>query len=371
MKRLYNRLIKLCSAEDNMFFFKDDNSAMGTTVRIFSYHTANYTQWIKPGALECRGIMFEMNGEVPVRIMARPMEKFFNWGEIPLTIGIDTSTAMFYTTKEDGSLISSFADQGVLGLKSKTSLYSEQAQKAGIWLNGHPELKERVLQLAIDGYTVNFEYVGPDNRIVLPYKEAALRILNIRHNKTGEYIGLDEIHADAVLRPYMVDVFDASVVSDEWIEKVRKMDGIEGYIIAFPDKMVKLKTNWYVALHHTKDSINSNSRLAECCINSGSDDLRGMFANDQMSIDKITAFEDNYISVLGIWYTEVSEFVKENKYKDRKEFAIAASTKFKNRNHLFHVTMRSYTNNNYESIIADLQATMKRDLSLIIPAAYA
>lgn len=371
MKRLFNKLMKLCANEDNLFFFKDDVSAMGTQVRIFSYHIANYSEWIKPGALECRGIMFEMNDGVPVRIMARPMEKFFNLNENPLSMNIDMTTALFYTTKEDGSLISSFIDQGVLGMKSKTSLYSEQAQMAGIWISTQPALKERVLQLAKDGYTVNFEYVGPDNRIVLPYKASEMRILNIRHTKTGGYVGLDEIHADAILRPYMVDVFDASECSDEWVEKVRGMDGIEGYIIAFPGKMVKLKTAWYVALHHTKDSINSNSRLAECCINSASDDLRGLFADDGMALEKIAAFESEYMGALSRWYTAIVEFIESHRHLDRREFAIAATTKFKGEVHLFHVAMRCYIGWSQEMIIDGLHAAMKRNIDLIIPKQYA
>lgn len=371
MKRLFNKLMKLCANEDNLFFFKDDVSAMGTSVRIFSYHIANYSEWIKPGALECRGIMFEMKDSAPVRIMARPMEKFFNLNENPLSMNLDMSTAMFYTTKEDGSLISSFVDQGVLGVKSKTSLYSVQAQKAGAWLSAQVELRDRVLQLAKDGYTVNFEYVGPDNRIVLPYEVAHMRILNIRHTKTGEYVGLDEIHADAVLRPYMVEVFDSSVCSDDWVEKVRKMEGIEGYIIAFPDKMVKLKTAWYVALHHTKDSINSNSRLAECCVNSASDDLRGLFADDTMALEKIAAFEAEYMNNLSHWFSAIVDFIEGHRHLDRREYAIAATTIFKGEHHLFHVAMRCYIGWSQEMIIDGLHTAMKKNIDLIIPKQYA
>lgn len=84
MEKLFDQLMKLCEDPNGKakFFFKDDVTGMQTPIRVFSYHIANYSDWILPGALECRGIMFEMDGEKPVRIMSRPMEKFFNVGEL-------------------------------------------------------------------------------------------------------------------------------------------------------------------------------------------------------------------------------------------------------------------------------------------------
>ena len=38
------------------------------------------------------------------------------------------------------------------------------------------------------GFTVNFEWCAPHNRIVLGYQEPKLSVLNARHNRTGEYM---------------------------------------------------------------------------------------------------------------------------------------------------------------------------------------
>lgn len=371
--KLYKDLMNLCNDVDGKakFFYKDDITGMGTKVRIFSYHIANYSDWIKPNALECRGIMFEMNEQdKPVRVMARPMEKFFNLGENPLTIGIDMTTALYYMTKEDGSLISSFADKGILGFKSKTSIYSDQVAWAAMWMNDHPALKHRVVELGQAGYTVNFEYVGPKNRIVLGYAEAALRILNVRDNETGDYIEFNELFADAILRPYLVDVFDSSDCSDEWVEKVRKMEGIEGYIVVFNGKVVKLKTDWYVALHHTKDSINNNKRLVECCIENVTDDLRGLFVGDQMALDKIYAFEMKYHETLGEWFKFVVEFIEDSRHLDRKDFAIKATIACKNYRPIFGVIMNCYLSWSQERIIEDLNNVMRKNTDLLIPTEY-
>ncbi|WP_333997418.1 RNA ligase, partial [Pseudomonas aeruginosa] len=67
------------------FFYKDFTSPFGTQFRIFSYNFASYTDWCLDDALECRGIMFEIDENGPVRIASRPMEKFFNLNETPFT----------------------------------------------------------------------------------------------------------------------------------------------------------------------------------------------------------------------------------------------------------------------------------------------
>lgn len=372
MKKLFNQLMKLCEDPNGKakFFYKDDVTGMQTPVRIFSYHIANYSDWILPGALECRGIMFEMNADKPVRIMSRPMEKFFNVDENPLSMNVKFEDAMFYMTKEDGSLISTFYDKGVLGLKSKTSIHSDQVNLAAQWLNGQPDLKEHLKELSSRGFTVNMEYVGPKNRIVLGYEEAALRILNARDNETGEYVDMYEIYDDAVLRPYIANIFDASVCSYDWVDEVRKMEGIEGYIIVLPNQMVKLKTDWYVALHHTKDSINNNRRLVDCCVENVTDDLRGLFVDDKMALTKIHDFETHYSEKLNEWFGRIINFIESNRHLDRKSYAIKGNTEFKDVRFLFGIVMNSYAGWSQEVVIEGIHEAMKKNYELLVPASY-
>ena len=375
MKRLFNKLMKLCSDNtDPFFYYKDVTSAMGTPMRIFSYrHGISYTAWERPGALSCRGIMYEMDGDVPVRCAAHPQEKFFNLGEVESTRGLDMKDALFYTFKEDGSIISTFEDKGVLGYKSMESLYSEHVEEAGIWFNGQPELKERVLQLAKDGFTCNFEYCGPKHTIIVSQQETKLVLLSIRNAKTGKYVGYDEIFADAVLRPYMVEVYDASVCSDDWVDEVRAMEDIEGYIIQFPDQKVKLKTDWYCGRHDTKSAISGKRRLAKMCVAGTTDDIRGMFVDDIYSMKKIKAFEDKYHNTLGEWYKEIIEFFEANRHHGRREYAHSASVVFKGRTYLFNIVMHCYSGYSQEMVVDEIRKTMvwSDNINLIIPSEYA
>ena len=207
MQELFNNLMELCKDSQRKFFYSDDVSASGRTYRIFSYNYASYSDWLLPDALECRGIMFEMDGEKPVRIASRPMEKFFNLNENPFTMNIDLNDVDYILTKEDGSLVSTYLDGDEILFKSKGSIKSEQALMAnGILMNiNHHRLRDRLKELAEDGFTANFEFVAPTNRIVLAYQEMKIILLNVRENETGEYISYDDIYKDAILRPYLVE----------------------------------------------------------------------------------------------------------------------------------------------------------------------
>lgn len=369
--RLFNQLMKLSENEGSKFYSKDMISGLGTKVRVFAYHIANYSDWLIKGATESRGIMFEIDDKgKPVRIMARPMEKFWNLNENPFTMNLDLTKTRYYMTKEDGSLITSFQDQGHLLLKSKTSLFSTQVEWSMEWLHTQPSLKARVLELAMDGYSVNFEYVGPKNRIVLGYAEPSLRILNIRNNDTGDYVEMDEIFADPILRPYMVDIFDSTECSDEWVSKVRKMEGIEGYILMVGNQFIKIKTDWYCALHHTKDSINSNRRLAEVCVKDAVDDLRGMFLDDKLASDKIGSFEARYHEVLTNSFDDIKDYVTNNIWKDRRQYAIDGMMRFKLTPHMFNICMKLYSGFDGEQCFDLIKIALLKNIDLIIPKEY-
>ena len=143
-----------------------------------------------PGALYARGVMFEVqkteDGVRPIRLASLPMPKFFNLNENPFTMGLDLSEIDRIEVKSDGSLMSSYIHKGRLMLKSKGSLFSEQAIDAMLWLD-RPEndrLRNLIKEKTEQGITVNLEWVAPWNRVVLSYREPRLIVLNTIDNST-------------------------------------------------------------------------------------------------------------------------------------------------------------------------------------------
>lgn len=336
MNDIFDALMALCSTNE-AFYFKDfvlDDK----TYRIFNYRLAQYSDFLKPFALEARGIMFLMNGEKPRRIASRPMEKFFNLDENPFTMNLDLERNLHRVMeKVDGSLISTYRHTNERGnhalrLKTKGSLSSDQAIMAERYLNREENyaLKQDLLWATYYDYTVNMEFISPQNRIVIGYPEEKLVVLNIRHNETGQYlVGKEALSMFPDVAKYWVEyrTYRTDDPYDGFVDRIVNEEGVEGYVFEMYDgQKVKVKTKWYLTLHHTKDSLNSNRRLFECVINETTDDLRSLFHDDPVAIQRIKDMEDKIIPVFDHMVVSVESYYEANKHLSRKEYAILGQT---------------------------------------------
>lgn len=323
----YQKMLKICEQND-MFYFVDQT--MGDThYRLFNYRLASYSDWlIDPITFEMRGIMFEVttNGNF-VCVASRPPAKFFNLNENPFTQNLDLHCTGVVSDKLDGSLISTyiFEDGGIkkLGLKSKMSLMSVQADQATQYVYNNHELYQELFELTNNGLTAYCEICGPENRIVVGYADTKLTILGIRNTVTG--VEIDSLVYPNLSKWWVPQYFCDDVFKFE--TTISNMQGIEGYVITLTGGLnvgmrFKRKTSWYLALHHTKDSINSPRRLFACVLEETSDDLRSMFAGDALALATIEAMEQQVEKWHNHLATTVETYYNANKHLERKEYAI-------------------------------------------------
>lgn len=236
--------------------------------------------------------------------------------------------------KLDGSLISTVAlppsddDQMRFTLKSKGSLSSEQAEAAYrlIMTPEYDELRQFcAVSASLYNYTVNMEFCSPENRIVVGYKEPMLRVLNVRCNRTGEYVDRSRyVLSDkfqVVLHPKPED-------GDQWAaDTYATEDNIEGYVARLScGTWFKIKTDKYCALHHTKDSITIPRRLFEACVNGGADDLRAMFSTDPVAVAQIDEMDEMVRGLYNRLHLNVHGVYNSRKHLDRKDYAIAGQS---------------------------------------------
>lgn len=327
---LYQNLMSLTQANE-AFYFSDqvlDNSVY----RIFNYRLASYSNFLLPGALECRGIMFEIDDKGgAIRLASFPMHKFFNLYENPFTTYVNLTSVKEISVKSDGSLISTYihdlGDGYEMRLKSKGSVSSDQVISAYRWLQ---EPAQRDLWMYLDAMTffdctVNMEWVSPKNRIVLGYLVPKLIILNVRSNRTGLYIQTPTTGPGLLYREPLVDTGTLSI--PEFINQVPDMlDDIEGFVCKTDDIWFKLKTKKYLALHHCKDSVNNPRRLFEVILNEGIDDVKSMFHEDELLMKQINDMEQKVETLYNHMVNEVETFYRDNKFLDRKDYAIKAQS---------------------------------------------
>jgi len=301
--KLYEQLMTL--VDTNEAFYFADRTLDDQTYRLFNYRLASYTNFLLPGALECRGIMFNITDLDNIELVSMPMEKFFNLNENPSTMDLDLTTVDDIELKADGSLISTYIHRipsecwAAMRLKTKGSIESDQCVAAMKYLTEDENTSYylALLDLTAMGYTVNAEWCAPDNRIVLGYMMPQLTVLNVRNNSTGEYVDLFSPSARGntnwdILRHNHIDKLE---VEDpvQFAADIPGMVDIEGYVIKLKSgQRVKVKTEWYLVQHRAKDSINSDRRLYEAVLAEATDDLRSMFHYDELICKRIGEMED-------------------------------------------------------------------------------
>lgn len=211
----------------------------------------NYTEdvqfrnrWSKI-TLACRGLILNQNtGE----IIARPWEKFFNFGQMDNRI--ESTAPVEVTDKMDGSL-------GILyrrpdtkwAIATRGSFASDQAIHATELLNTkYADLFDKYCELNQENVTLLFEIIYPQNRIVVNYGDMDdLVLLGGVNNSFGYYYGPYDCLGFLSWNGPVTEAWHFDSFVDALSFPDRK--GKEGVVIRSGRNIVKLKQADYVELH--------------------------------------------------------------------------------------------------------------------------
>jgi T4 RnlA family RNA ligase len=309
----------------NEAFYAQTFESNGHIYKIYNYRLASYTDFLAPSALESRGVMFEVDAsDDPVELKVLPQPKFFNAYENPFTMDLDFTAVDAIYDKLDGSLMSTYMEDGQLKLKSKGSISSEQALAAMDWLDNPDQamLYHNLASATEKGWTINLEFMSPNYRIVLGYMNTHCKVLNARNREDGSFVEYDLLQSTFGAH----NVVSRVIVDDTktFIDNIPGMqDDIEGYVVWLSDgRVVKIKLTKYLSLHHAKDSVNNPRRLFECILDEGVDDLRGMFYTDAVAMMMIDQMQVKVDHMFNSMVNEVETFYEMNKHLDRKDYAV-------------------------------------------------
>jgi RNA ligase len=236
---------------------------------------------------ECRGLIFDTEG----RIMSRPFHKFFNALEKEETQihVIDMSRPHVIMEKMDGSMIRPVRMNGMLRLATKMGVTDIAIEAESLLSAEQYEWLEEVMS---SGVTPLFEYIAPTNKIVIEYTEPKLVLLAMRNNISGNYYMPHSAPFEVVPQYGSVDGGLA-----EYITRAREMSGREGDIIRFADgHMVKIKNDWYVRIHKTKDLIRFDRNIADIIVNEQLDDVLPLL--DSADLATVRAYELRFDAAL-------------------------------------------------------------------------
>lgn len=275
-----------------------------------------------PLLLECRGIKFDKNG----LILARPFRKFFNYGENGS--GLPVHRPHIITEKLDGSMIHPAMINGRMYFMTRKG-HTDVAKKAERFVLSSEREYVGFCKAAInDGWTPIFEYVGPDNRIVLRYDESKLVLLAMRHTIDGHLMDYTDMmqSADSFGVPVVTPKgmphpqADPKISVQGFIDHVRNLKDAEGFVLYFDDGyMVKVKAEDYVIQHRALDDLSSKKKIVALCCQGFTDDVLPIL--DDADKAELVAFNDELQKEI-TYFAAAANHLAELHKNDRKGFAL-------------------------------------------------
>lgn len=189
---------------------------------------------------QCRGLIHDTD---TLTVKARPLPKFFNYGEPDLDL--DPDEPVIVTDKLDGSLGVLYDDGDGGAIATRGSFTSDQALHATeVWKARYA----RSMEQPHPCWTMLFEIIYPGNRIVCDYQNTDdLYLLGMVHQRSGKLYRPHNIAGWT--GPAVAQLTEYRTLADALTAPPRA--GMEGLVVDLlhADTHVKLKQADYVALH--------------------------------------------------------------------------------------------------------------------------
>jgi T4 RnlA family RNA ligase len=252
----YQDAQEICKLYNNFNFSEHLYRIDGYKISTFDYFICGYDHFAKPlpdrsdvNAFDMRGVTFVFNEDGTIWNKFLMLPKFFNLNQVASTQYdvVKNKEIVHVSSKEDGSLVAfMMLPNGNLFAKTIRGFSNDQTAGAMQILYVWGEKVEWVKSMLRDGFTPMFEYVSYDNRIVLKYGKADLILIGLRNNNNGDFIPASEVvNLPSTIIPAKKEIFTL----DELIEKSKVEENKEGWVVMFPDLMIKIKTAWYFKVH--------------------------------------------------------------------------------------------------------------------------
>lgn len=319
--------------QGNECFYEKKTEVNGVQVSVFNYRLAQFKDFDKPiegsdlNAYELRGLTFVHEASGIKRYLM--LHKFFNLNQVP---GYQYDEVKHLEVnrvqdKCDGSMVRCLLIGGQLVAKTKMDFTNEQCSMAMEVVNHKIKLKQFILETLARGEVAIFELVSANNRIVLPYQNTDLILLQIRNEETGEYA--DIYNHDLVLK-YGVTCSKSEELAplDTFVARAEVEENIEGWVLTLvcptsgTRMMMKKKTKWYCDLHGLlSENLVRENKIMELILSDTMDDA--MAQVDETDIRRKYA-EDIQKATIVYLEGQLHEVMalKANYKGDRKAYAL-------------------------------------------------
>lgn len=310
---------------------------------------------------ECRGLIFGADGN----ILSRRHHKFFNVDEKneTLTSNISIEKNCRILEKLDGSMISPVYIRHLDRFHWCTKMgITDVSIPVTDFANSRKNYIEFASYCYENNITPIFEWVSPLQVIVIHYSSSNLILTDMRQNISGEYLDYEEIIN--LCKRFAIPLVDTFLVENnsivDLINNIKHIKDKEGIIIRYNNgHKIKLKSDWYIAIHKSIDRLRSEKDIISLFLNNEIDDILGKINKNFRN--NIKKYIDDLWSNIHLYSSYINEI--RNNYisvtDSRKEYAILV---IKN-NHSYCDNRLLLNNYNNEIAIDTIIAFISRHLS--------
>lgn len=254
---------------------------------------------------ECRGIIFD---KTTGDIVRRPLHKFFNINEREETLEdqVDLDLDHVILEKLDGSMIVPFITTDRPELRVGTKMgETDIANQARDFIAASKELTAFCHNSIEFGISPIFEWMSNDNRVVIDYQRSRLVLIAMRDIVNGSYVSFKLMTTLAnkwgveVVGQHKIDVGGV----EHLVSETRTEVGVEGYVVRFNSgHMVKIKTDWYCAIHKAKENLLYERYIIKLIIDQTIDDVKSfLMQGDRDRIDRYVSEFETACKQIDIW----------------------------------------------------------------------
>lgn len=300
-----------------------------------------------PMVRECRGIIIDTTN---CAIVARPFDRFFNYGESAEEDAKFNWSSFTAQEKVDGSLMIMYNYDGEWQVATKGSpdaggnVGQEQFTFADLfWKTLNKQIPNFLKDVATPGFTYMFELTSRYNRVVTSQieNEGTLTLIGCRRTFDGVNLPIDNYVAAYIGPQNVVKSFPMKTI-EEIKTAAAQLDPSkqEGFVLVDNKfNRIKVKSEKYVLIHHLKDSIN-DERIVELIKTGEDSEVFAYFPDLKIRYDKIKKYWDMTAGMLDeiwLWDIQYSETI----FETQKDFALHVQNSYNPLTHSFFYMMRS------------------------------
>lgn len=289
-----------------------------TTYTTFVGDTPEHTNILR----NLRGTCFDHSG----KIISLAFHKFENLGQSEdyMPEKFDFSAPHRIEQKLDGSMIRPIMVNGKLRLATRAGVTDVAMMAEEFLVTMEVRKRDAYIQfmeqaIGFDATPI-FEFCSRQNRVVIDHPESKLVLLDLRHNKSGNYFKF--IDPDPLIERVQVVANEHSDIN-KFAEYIKTLKDDEGVVVKFTDgRYVKIKADEYCLRHRTLDGLRFEKDVLKMVLTGILDDVLPLV--DEGTKARLNAYSDSVHShLLSHKFYLTGEFHghMEVAGKDKKKFA--------------------------------------------------